>query len=250
MTRTEHIPTLHFLGVRVHNVGSAEALGILDAFIQAPVPRQVVTVNPEFVVAARRLPEFRDVLARADLSLPDGVGLLLAARIQGKPLKERVTGVDTVARVAAMAARKGYSLFLLGAAPGVAEEAARRLTAANPGLRVVGTWAGSPAPEEESDIVARVAAANPDVLFVAYGAPGQDLWIARNLSRLNVPVAMGIGGAFDFIAGRAKRAPAWMQRLGLEWLHRLLHQPWRWRRMLALPHFLALVIAERIAGRE
>jgi N-acetylglucosaminyldiphosphoundecaprenol N-acetyl-beta-D-mannosaminyltransferase len=248
MTLVEQPATLQFLGIRVHNVNSAESLEILESFIQERRPHQVVTVNPEFVVLARRLPEFREALAHADLSLPDGFGLLLAARIQGAKLKERVTGVDTVLRVAALAARKGYSLFLLGAAPGVAEATARRLAAANPGLRTVGTFAGSPAPEEEDGIIARVSAAAPDVLFVAYGAPKQDLWIARNLSRMNVPVVMGIGGAFDFISGRTRRAPEWVQRAGLEWLHRLIHEPWRWRRMLALPRFLLHVIAERIAG--
>jgi len=248
MTLVEQIPALRFLGVRVHNASSAEALQILESFIQERRPHQVVTVNPEFVMEARRLPEFRDALAGAGLSLPDGVGLLVAARIQGARLKERVTGVDTVSRVAALAARKGYNLFLLGAAPGVAEETAKRLTAANPGLRIVGTYAGSPAPEDEADIIARVTGANPDVLFVAYGAPKQDLWIARNLARLNVPVVMGIGGALDFISGRTRRAPEWMQQAGLEWLHRLICEPWRWRRMLALPRFLLQVIAERIAG--
>jgi len=250
MTLTGQIPALRFLGVRVHNVSSAEALQILESFIQERRPHQVVTVNPEFVMEAHCLPVFRDVLEGADLSLPDGIGLLLAARIQGARLKERVTGVDTVSRVAAMAAQKGHTLFLLGAAQGVAEETAQRLTAANPSLRIVGTYAGSPAPEEEDGIIARVAAAHPDVLFVAYGAPKQDLWIARNLARLDVPVVMGIGGAFDFISGRTRRAPAWMQRAGLEWLHRLIREPWRWRRMLALPRFLLRVMAERVTGGE
>lgn len=245
MTLLAHLQMVRFLGIPVHNVDSREALQILDAFIRERKPRQVVTVNPEFVMAAQRDAAFRDVLLRADLSLPDGVGLLLGARILGTPLKERVTGVDTVTRVAALAAERGYRLYLLGAAPGVAEEAAQRLAQANPGLAIAGTYAGSPAPEEEDAIVARITAAAPDVLFVAYGAPKQDLWIARNLERLGVPLAMGIGGAFDFIAGRAKRAPLWMQRMGLEWLHRLIHQPWRWRRMLALPRFLLAVIAER-----
>jgi N-acetylglucosaminyldiphosphoundecaprenol N-acetyl-beta-D-mannosaminyltransferase len=157
--------------------------------------------------------------------------------------------VDTVVRVAALAAERGYRLYLLGAAPGVAEEAARRLVDAHPGLVIAGTYAGSPAPEEEDAIVARITAAAPDVLFVAYGAPKQDLWIARNLERLRVPVVMGVGGAFDFISGRARRAPAWMQRMGLEWLHRLIHQPWRWRRMLALPRFLFAVVADRLTRR-
>ncbi|GAB4400427.1 MAG: WecB/TagA/CpsF family glycosyltransferase [Anaerolineales bacterium] len=249
MTPLAHVQTVRFLGIPVHNVDSREALQILDAFIRERKPRQVVTVNPEFVMAARRDAAFRDVLLHADLSLPDGVGLLLGARILGTPLKERVTGVDTVMRVAALAAERGYRLYLLGAAPGVAEEAARRLVQANPGLTIAGTYAGSPAPDEEDAIVARITAATPDVLFVAYGAPKQDLWIARNLARLGVPMAMGVGGAFDFIAGRAKRAPLWMQRMGLEWLHRLIHQPWRWRRMLALPQFLFAVIADRLTRR-
>ena len=249
MTLPSHMQTVRFLGIPVHNVDTREALHILEAFILARKPRQVVTVNPEFVMAAQRDAAFRQVLLGADLSLPDGVGLLLGARIRGTPLKERVTGVDTVARMAALAAARGYRLYFLGAAPGVAEEAAQRLERANPGLRVAGTYAGSPAPEEEDGIIARITAAAPDVLFVAYGAPRQDLWIARNLERLGVPVAMGVGGAFDFIAGRAKRAPLWMQRMGLEWLHRLVRQPWRWRRMLALPQFLVAVIAESLWGR-
>ncbi len=249
MTATREIASRTFLGVRVHNVSGAETMGLLDAFVQEGGPHHVVTVNPEFVMEAQGVPEFRGILNNAHLALPDGVGLLLAARIQGAPMKERVTGVDTVVGAAALAARKGYRLFLLGAAPGVAEETARRLQQANPGLEIAGTYGGSPAPEEEDEIVARIAAAAPDMLFVAYGAPGQDIWIARNLHRLNVPVAMGVGGAFDFIAGRTKRAPRWMQRAGLEWLYRLVREPWRWRRMLALPRFLIRVVAERVSGR-
>jgi N-acetylglucosaminyldiphosphoundecaprenol N-acetyl-beta-D-mannosaminyltransferase len=249
MTGAEGLPTLTFLGVRVHDVSNAEALEILNRFIQERRPHQVVTVNPEFVMTARRLPAFKEVLNRADLALPDGIGLVVAARLQGRRLKERVAGVDAVIRLAALAAEKGYGLFLLGAAPGVAEETAGRLTQANPALRIVGTYAGSPSRDEEDDIVRRIVAAAPDVLFVAYGAPKQDLWIARNLNRLNVSVAMGIGGAFDFISGRTKRAPAWMRRAGLEWLHRLVHEPWRWRRMMALPQFIALVIFERLSQR-
>ncbi len=248
MTPSKDLDSRVFLGVRVHNVDNAEALSLLDAFVQEGSPRHVVTVNPEFVMAAQRMPEFERVINDADLALPDGVGLLLAARIQGARMKERVTGVDTVTGAAALAARRGYRLFLLGAAPGVAEETARRLKESNPELKVAGTYAGSPAPEEEEEIVARIKAAAPDILFVAYGAPKQDFWIARNLPRLNVPVAMGVGGAFDFIAGRTRRAPEWVQRAGLEWLHRLIHEPWRWRRMLALPRFLLRVIVERVTG--
>jgi len=230
------------LGVPVDNITEEEALAKLEAFIENGRPHQVVTVNPEFVVAAQSDAKFFQVLKGADLSLPDGVGLLWAARFLGTPLSERLAGVDTVRRIAGLAAERGYRLFLLGAAEGVAEATAMRLEEENPGLKVAGTYAGSPDPQEEEEIVEMVRAARPHALLVAYGAPQQDLWIHRNLGRLGVPVVMGVGGAFDFISGKAKRAPGWMQRLGLEWLHRLLHQPWRWRRMLALPKFVWLVL--------
>ena len=243
------------LGVRIDNVNYDEALCLIEGSIESGVlslskggnPHQVVTVNPEFIVAARSDDDFRSILNASSLALPDGVGLLWAARFLGHPLRERVTGTDTVQRVAALAAQKDYSLFLLGAGPGVAVATAARLCETYPGLRIVGTHAGSPALEEEDEIVRMIQRAKPDVLFVAYGAPEQDKWIHRNLERLGVPVCMGVGGAFDFIAAVAKRAPLWLQRLGLEWLHRLCHQPWRWRRQLALLEFVWLVVRERLA---
>ena len=138
----------------------------------------------------------------------------------------------------------------MGAAPGVAEAAGQALQAQHPSLEIAGAYAGSPAASEEEAIVSHIRAARPDFLFVAYGAPRQDLWIARNLGRLGVSLAMGVGGTFDFIAGRARRAPRWMRGAGLEWLHRLAHEPWRWRRMLALPHFAALVLLARLRSRR
>jgi N-acetylglucosaminyldiphosphoundecaprenol N-acetyl-beta-D-mannosaminyltransferase len=150
--------------------------------------------------------------------------------------------------IAERAARQGWRLFLLGAAPGVAEKTARILTGHYPGLHIVGTYAGSPAAEEEDQIVAMINASQADILFVAYGAPNQDKWIARNLPRLKVGVAMGVGGAFDFIAGVTQRAPVWMRQAGIEWLHRLIQQPWRWRRMLRLPLFAVAVMRQGSRG--
>ncbi len=233
---------MHLLSVPVHNITTAETVARIGAFIAEGGPHQLCTVNPEFVMAARRDAEFMAVLCAADLCLPDGVGLLWAARVLGQPLRERVAGSDLVPLVAAEASRQGWALFLLGAAEGVAGKAAATLQTANPGLRVTGVWAGSPHPAEEESIVARIRAAHPHILFVAYGAPAQDKWIARNRARLGVPVMMGVGGALDFIAGAAVRAPRWMQRAGLEWLHRLAREPWRWKRMLALPRFVAAVL--------
>ncbi|MBZ0301966.1 MAG: WecB/TagA/CpsF family glycosyltransferase, partial [Anaerolineae bacterium] len=152
---------------------------------------------------------------------------------------------DGVPIIAARAAEKGWRLFFLGAAPGVADKAAAVLRAKHPDLQIVGTTSGSPARDEEDALVEQVNASGADILFVAYGAPEQDKWIARNLPRLRVSMAMGIGGAFDFIAGVLPRAPLGMQRLGLEWLFRLYLQPWRFRRMLRLPRFVLAVLIRR-----
>lgn len=242
--------SVRILGVRVDDLTTPETISIIEEYLTEGTPHQGVTVNPEFVMIAQRDETFRAVLEAADLALPDGQGLLWASRILGQRLRERVCGSDLVPCLAALAAKHSYRIFLLGAAPGVAERAAAVLERDNPGLLIVGTYAGSPALEEENEILERIRAAAPDILFVAYGAPQQDLWIHRNLDRLGIPFCMGVGGSLDFIAGVVKRAPLWMRRLGLEWLYRLIRQPWRWRRMLVLPKFALLVLAQRLRGKE
>jgi N-acetylglucosaminyldiphosphoundecaprenol N-acetyl-beta-D-mannosaminyltransferase len=238
-----------FFGIRTDDVTWDEMLAHIEAFIADGKPHQITTVNPEFVMTARRDPEFRAIINQAALALPDGVGLLWAGRLLGQLLRERVTGSDGVSRIAERAAVKGWRLFMLGAAPGVAEEAGRRLRRCYPGLKIVGTYAGSPVVEEEAYIIDLVRRVQPDVLFVAYGHPRQDKWIARNLDRLGVPVCMGVGGAFDFIAGLVPRAPVWMQRAGLEHFYRLLRQPWRWRRQVDVYHFGLLVLLANLKQR-
>ena len=156
----------------------------------------------------------------------------------------RVTGADGLSQIAQRAAETGWRIFFLGAAPGVAARAADALQASYPGLQIAGTLSGSPAPAEEDELVQQINASGADLLFVAFGAPTQDQWIARNSTRLDVAMAMGVGGAFDFLAGEVPRAPYGMRRLGLEWLFRLLRQPWRWRRMLRLPRFVLAVLRE------
>jgi N-acetylglucosaminyldiphosphoundecaprenol N-acetyl-beta-D-mannosaminyltransferase len=240
-----HRSQVCILGIRVDDVTYDESLARMEQFIADGRPHQVATVNPEFIMTARRDPGFAQILNRADLNLPDGQGLLWAASLLGVSLRERVTGVDTVLRLAQLAAEKGYRLFLLGAGEGIAAAAAEELQRRFPRLKIAGTYAGSPAPEEDDQITARIRRTKPHLLLVAYGAPHQERWISRNMDRAAVPVSIGVGGAFDFISGAAKRAPAWVQRLGLEWLYRLAHQPWRWRRMLALPRFGLLVLRDR-----
>ncbi len=237
------------LGVRVDDVTMAEAVACVEAFISEPRARcrQIATVNPEFIVAARHNAEFARVLAACDLNVPDGANLVRAARILGSPLRGRVGGCDLMVQLAARAAQCGWKIFLLGARPGIAAQAAANLCVPYPKLQVVGTFAGSPAPCEEETLVARVNASGAQLLFVAYGAPTQDLWIARQRERLAVRVTMGVGGSFDYISGRLPRAPRWMQSAGLEWLFRLVRQPWRIRRQWMLAEFAWLVFRERIS---
>jgi N-acetylglucosaminyldiphosphoundecaprenol N-acetyl-beta-D-mannosaminyltransferase len=157
-----------------------------------------------------------------------------------------VPGSEFVYRLAEAAAQEGWPLFLLGAGPGVAEQTAAVLRQRYPRLIIAGTYGGSPDPAEDAGIVRRINESGAQLLYVAYGAPRQDKWIERNRRTLtHVRVAIGVGGALDFVSGRAVRAPEWMQRLGLEWLHRLIHQPWRWRRMLALPRFVVRVLRKQ-----
>ncbi len=242
--------SVDILGVRVDDVTEAEAVEAVRRLILSGGSHQIVTPNAEFVVEARRNPEFRAVLSAAALSIPDGAGLLLAGRILGTPLREQVAGTDLAVRLAQFGAAEGFRVFLLGAAEGVAAEAARRLQARLPGLQVAGTYAGSPRREDEDEIVERIRSAAPvHILLVAYGAPAQDLWIARNLPRLGVGVAMGVGGVFDFLSGRVARAPLWVRRAGFDWLYRLVLQPWRWRRQLALPRFVLLALWTALARR-
>ena len=172
--------SVRILGVRVDALTYADLLARIAAFIAEGTPHQIATVNPEFVMEARRNPTFAAVLEQTDLCLADGVGLLWAARRMGQPLPERVTGSDGVPLIAQRAAERGWGLYLLGAGPGVAQRTGEILQGRYPGLRVVGAYAGSPADADAPEIIARIRETRPDILFVAYGAPKQDLWIGKH----------------------------------------------------------------------
>ena len=237
--------SIRVLGVRVDAVDTEQTLQRIEELLRAGGHHLVATVNPEFVMRARRDPAFNQVLETAGLCLPDGWGVTWAARRQGRPLPERVTGVDLIPELAGRAAARGWRLFFLGAGPGVAEAAAEQLRVRFPSLVVAGCHSGEAGPVGDEESLARIAEARPDIVLVAYGAPLQELWIARNLERLQAGVGIGVGGAFDYLSGRVRRAPAWMRRLGLEWLFRLLRQPWRARRMAVLPIFALEVLRSR-----
>ena len=207
--------------------------------------RHVCTLNPEFIVIAQRNSEFFNVLNQAELCVADGIGIVIAARLLGRPLTERITGSDGIFHIAERASAQGWRIFLLGAAPGIAEQTAEVLQNQYQDLQIAGTYAGSPTNSDADEIINNINSSQADILLVAYGAPKQDLWIHKYSVRLNVQMAMGVGGAFDYVVGIVPRAPTWMRKLGLEWFYRLIKQPWRWRRMLRLPIFIWLVLRYR-----
>lgn len=233
---------LSVLGVTVHDVTYTEALDAIMRFVADGRPHMITTPNPEFVITARRNSAFRAVLSEASLAIPDGVGLLWAGRVSGHPFREHVRGTDLVTRLAVRSAAKGHRWFLLGAAPGIAEKAAESLLRFAPELEIAGTFAGdaTPAGDVEARAVIR-SAGKVDVVLVAYGARAQEHWIHRNIKELGIPVGIGVGGVFNYLSGVSPRAPTWARKLELEWLHRLITEPWRWRRQVALPIFVAQV---------
>lgn len=238
--------SIRILGVRVDDVSCDEACSYAERLIAQGGVHQFATVNPEFVMTAQHDAHFRAVLEQCDLALADGVGITLAARLRRSPLRERVTGVELTQRLCARAAARGWRVFLLGAAPGVAERAADALRARFPGLVVAGCFSGSPHPDHVADIDARIAVARPQLLFVAYGAPAQDVWLYDFARRHPTAcmVGMGVGGTFDYLAGVRRLAPRWARRIGIEWLFRLLAQPSRWRRQTALLRFAVAALIE------
>ena len=233
---------VNLLGAAIDALDMQQTVESLARFIKSSSPHLIITLNPEFLYQAQSQKHLRDLIDRADLVTPDGEGIVWACRVAGCPVPERVTGIDLLLCLTERAAREGWRIFLLGSSPGVAAEAAEKLVEKYPGLQIAGTYHGYFKSKEEKDLLDRIKESKPDILFVALGAPRQELWIDSNLKDLNVPVAMGVGGSLDVIAGRVPRAPMWLQRLRLEWLGRLIREPRRWRRMLVLPRFALLVM--------
>lgn len=248
------------IGVRVDQTGILETQ---ERFLQWLAGRhegllhQAVTVNPEFVMHAQRNREFKNVLNNASLALADGVGLVLASVfLYGwKHRLFRMTGVECMVMLARLCVRTGNSIYLLGAEQGIAERVAETLQRRHPALRIAGAEEGISKEGQgrmdenlDQEICKRIIDSRTDVLLVAFGAPRQDLWIARNAGRLpGVRIAVGVGGAFDYLAGIVPYAPAWMRAVGFEWLYRLFSQPWRfWRIVTAVILFpLAVLFSKK-----
>ena len=243
---------IDILGIPIDRIGMNDTIRKIDDFIAAGRPHLVATANVDHVIEALGDVEFRRIYQALDLVVVDGVPLLWAARFLGRPLIERVNGTDLFVRLCAHASRRGYRVFFLGAAPGVAVRAARRLRRRHPALQIVGTYAppfGFDTDDGENQrIVEMVRQARPDILFVGLGAPKQEKWAYRHLEELGVPVTIGVGASFEYVAGETSRAPRWMQRSGLEWLYRVLSQPGRyWKRYLVRDvQFFPLLLREKL----
>jgi len=227
--------TVAILGVPVDSLDTAGVLVRIEQFIQERRFHQVATANVDFLINAMEDPLLHDILRRCDLVTPDGMPLVWASRRLGAPLPERVTGADIVPALAGLAAQRGYRVYMLGARPEVAQRAKQKLIETYPGLEIVGCVSPDVAPLDQMDdatLLRGISEARPDILLVAFGNPKQEKWIDKNRAALaQIPVCLGVGGTFDFIAGSTTRAPIWMQRTGLEWLYRFLREPGRlWRR--------------------
>ncbi|MBV9233791.1 MAG: WecB/TagA/CpsF family glycosyltransferase [Candidatus Eremiobacteraeota bacterium] len=234
---------LEILGCRVDAIDADEATARIVAFAQEGRAAQVVTLGTEMVVYAQRDTRFRAIVNAAALSLCDTVGVLAVARRRGVRLAERVTGVELVERLCAGAAARGLPVYFLGGARDVAAAAAASLQAKFPNLRVAGARDGYFRDEASPEIAAAIAHSGARLLFAGMGFPRQEFWLAEHLAQTRC-VGIGVGGSFDVIAERIPRAPRLICRLGLEWLYRLVREPWRWRRQLALPRFVWLVVLD------
>ena len=238
-------PRVTILGIPVDRVTMEQALSKIDAFVADGGPHLVVTADSSGIVAAQHDPFFRDLLVSADLVTPDSVGILWAAKRKGQPIEARVSGVDLVDALCARSADRGYRIYFLGAAPGVAEMAAERLRLRHPGCRIVGVRHGY-FPQESDEVVAReIAESKPDILFVAMGIPRQEKFILATREIIGAKVAMGVGGSLDVFSGRTRRAPRLFQRMRLEWLWRLLLNPRKYQKVRALPKFVWMVLRAR-----
>ena len=235
---------VNLLDIKIDALSMEETVERVAGLFRNNRPFRVMTLNPEYLYQARFDRELLDLARRADLVTADGEGIVWACRVAGCPVPERVTGIDLMLKLLERASLSGWSVYLFGAAPGVAIAAAERICQEYPGLRIAGSRHGYFQSGEESRIAQEIKETRPDLLFVARGPPKQEISIDRYLEKTGAGGAIGVGGSFDVLAGRVRRAPRWVRRLRLEWLARLLRQPSRWRRQMILPLFAWTVLKE------
>ena len=228
---------INILGVHVSKVNMNDAVKKAEELLEKDGLSMIFTPNSEIILYASNNPEYTDVLNKADMIIPDGIGVVYGAKILGEKLEERVAGYDLVVKFFDVLAKKGKSVYLLGAKPGVAETAAEKLTEKYPGLKIAGIHDGYFKEEEDDKIIEEINKTSPDFLMVCLGFPKQENWIYKHRDKLNARLAIGAGGCIDVFAGNVQRAPEFYCKHGIEWLYRLIKQPSRFVRMLALPKF-------------
>jgi len=228
------------LNVKIDNLFLAEVIENVELYLKSDKQHYIVTTNPEFVMAAQKNENFREILNKSDMSLADGIGIKFAALRFGWKLKQRITGVDLLLEIAEIAEKKNKSIYLLGSKDNVPATTAYRLIEKFPTLKIVGAGKGYRSWHrrfKDKKLIEMINRRKPDIIFVAFGHGKQEKWIAKNLINIpSVKIAMGVGGSFDYISGYVERAPKMLRRLGLEWLYRLIKQPWR------LPRIITAVI--------
>ena len=240
---------IDILGVPVDCVNMEQAVAAVEAMIAGQSPQSIIAVNPEKVMKCRQDPDLLKQLRGAGLLVPDGIGVVIAARIFGLARMVRVPGSELMPAICELAANKGYRIFLFGADPEVNEKTRDVLLRGYPGIRIVGNRDGYLKDGDMASLVSEINASGADILFLALGSPRQELWMQKYLNATNVKVCQGVGGTFDVIAGKVRRAPAAFRSLHLEWFYRLMSNPRRLLRQTALPQFLVAVMKQRLLAR-
>lgn len=241
--------TVEIMGVPFVNTDMDELVGHLDERLSRSEKTFLVTANPEIMMHAERDSKYLHILKNSDFVIPDGIGILIGAKILGTPIRQRLAGYDLVLELLRLCAEQQYSVYFLGSKPSVIEEAAKRVKASYPALAVAGSHHGYVDMDDES-IIREIQSTEPDVILVGLGFPKQERWIERYQAFLNKGLLIGVGGSFDGLAGKTKRAPHVWRKLNVEWLYRLIQHPSRWRRMLVLPLFMIRVIKTRILRKK
>ena len=237
---------IQILGSGFDPVTMEEAQARLASYIVDGNSHLVITANPEMVMKARGDQLLSEIMERADLVVADGIGVVWASRMIKEEIPERIPGIELAEGLLTQAASEGWKVFLLGGAEGISDQAAQALRRTLPNLKIVGTHHGFfSSDQEEQKIMERITSEGPEILLVALGVPRQEKWLAAHLGTLKVPVAIGVGGSFNVWAGVDKRAPLWVRKINMEWLYRLMRQPWRVQRLLALPVFVLSVVCSR-----
>lgn len=245
--------SIRIMGVRIDKVTLDLAIEKVHSYLQGNKTNVIYTPNTEIVMAANKDKELKNLLNQGNLVIPDGIGLIYASKIKKRELPERVTGFDLSVKMLKLASKEGYSIFLLGGKEGVAKEAEEKISERFPKIKIAGSHhgyfkgahIGFSGHEEEKKVIEEINNSNADILFVGFGAPRQEKWIHSNKDKLKCKVIIGNGGTIDILAGRVKRAPLIYQRLGLEWLYRLVKEPWRIKRQIVLPKFMLKVLFSR-----